>query len=134
MLLPPLNRLSVSSFKGQESWISALLYPLNQLFQSLTSGLQNGITFKDNIACIVKTLNFNNNVNAFPIKFQNTLSTAPMGVWVINIQDVSNSPKALTNPVCVTSWQFVPNTRTVNINAVSGLISGQQYNLTVVVI
>ena len=132
MQLPPLNQLLVQDFQGEQSWIGRLLFPLNQLFQSLTNGFNKGITFQDNISCTIYTVNFNNNSSSFPILFKSGISTVPQGLLVINVQDISNAPQALAGAV-FPSWTYLSRTSQVNVSSLTGLVSKQQYAVTFLV-
>ena len=134
MQLPPIKRLLTEDFKGEEKWIAKLLFPLNQLFQALSTGLQNGITFQENIASQIHTVTFNNNSAELPIIFRSTMDKAPIGIWVIDVKDVSASPQALSSGVFVTSREYDSANDQHKIISLSGLVSGQQYKVTFVLI
>jgi hypothetical protein len=138
MFLPPFKRLSVEDFKDQTKWIAKLLFPINQVFLSLANGLQHGITFKDNIACQIQIVSFNNNSTELspthPIKFLLTsLNTAPVGLWLVSAVDSSAVPQALTTAPFAT-WNYNSQSRQIYITAVSGLVAGQAYRLTFIII
>lgn len=131
MQLPPLNRLLVEDFKAEQSWIGRLLYPLNQLFQSLTTGLNKGITFNENIACQIYTVNFNNNTASLPLLFKSTLASPPIGVLVVNVRDISATPT--TFGAVFPTWGYLSGANQVNVSSLSGLVSRQQYSITFLV-
>lgn len=131
MKLPPLKRLTVEEFPSQQqSWIGKLLYPLNQVFLALSSGLKNGITFQDNIAAQVYTTTFNNNSAELPIIFKSTLQSKPTGLWVVNVVDVSSTPQALTGAVFA-QWDYDSANNQFRITSITGLVSAQTYQLTI---
>lgn len=134
MQLPPIKRLLTEDFKSEDKWIGKLLFPLNQLLQSLSTGLQNGLTFQENISSQVKTVTFNNNTGEFPIVFKNTLKNSPIGCWVIDVEDISSSPQSLSSAVTVTGRTFDSANNQHRILSLSGLVSGQQYKVSFVLI
>lgn len=135
MQLPPVRRLLVEDFKTEETWIGKLLYPLNQVFQALSTGLQNGITFQENIASQIQTVNFNYNTSELPIVFKlNKFSSTPIGIWIIKAKDTSTVPQALSGGVFPTDWEFDAVNNQIKINSISGLVSEQQYQLTMIII
>lgn len=132
MQLPPLIKLLVEDFKEEQKWIGRLLFPLNQLFQSLTDGLNKGITFSENIACQIHTANFNNSSASLPLLFKSTLSTVPIGILVVKVQDSSATPQALTEAV-FPIWTYISGTNQISVSSLTGLISKQQYSVTFLV-
>jgi len=137
MFLPPIKRLTEEDFKDQSSWIGKLIYPINQVFQSLANGLQKNITFSENIYCQMVTLQFNNNAGELssdrPQKILYSLSTSPKGLWITNCQDISQSPQPLTGAVFA-SWQYNSSTNQIYITSISGLVANQKYSISLIII
>ena len=52
--LPVIKQLQVESFPSQTSWIGNLIYPLNLLFSTVYTNLNNGITLNQNTLGTVK--------------------------------------------------------------------------------
>lgn len=137
MRLPPIKRLSVEDFKGQEKWIGKLLTPLNQIFQSLSGGLQHNLTFTENIASQLISVRFNNNSAelspSHPIRITNALLTKPSCVFVGQALDISNIPQPLSGSVFPT-WSYDSAHNQLVISALSGLVASQTYEITFLII
>lgn len=137
MKLPPIRRLAVEDFPDQKQWIGRLLTPLNSILQSLSVGIQHNITFQDNIASQLITLTFTNNSSelgtANPQKFLVTLQSKPTQIIVGQAQDVSNAPQSLAGAVFPT-WAYQSSSNQVVISAFSGLVSGQRYQINLLVL
>lgn len=133
MQLPPFKRIVVEDFQDQKSWIGRLLYPINSFFTTISQGMQNGLTFQDNLAAQIVTISFQNTTNAFPLFFKSTLSTKPIGLWIINVQDNTTSPLVLAGPVTPV-WQFVDASKQLELLNITGLITNNLYKISMIVI
>lgn len=131
MRLPPIKKLIIEDYPSQKSWIDRLIYPLNQFMTAISSGLQNGLTFEENITSQVYTVEFNNNTAEFPILFTFKFQSKPFGLFIVNIQDVTRIPLPFASAVFPT-WTFLDQTRQIRISAISGLVANQRYSLTVI--
>lgn len=129
--LPAIKRLTTEDFKDQTSWIGKLLAPLNDFMSSVAGALNRGLTFTDNFAAQVKELEFTVDANTYPLKFLCTLSTKPVGLWIVKAEHAANTPSTLTTAVWA-DWSYVNGQ--VLINSFSGLTPGQKYRICVILI
>lgn len=83
MLIPLITTLRTEDFKGQEEWITKLLFPLNQLFTSAVSAINGNLTFGDNVPCQTQTLSFvSTGTSDFPKTFKWNYQTRPVELRV----------------------------------------------------
>jgi hypothetical protein len=133
MNLPPIQRLQSSDFHGQEGWIGRLLYPINQIFSALYSGLQNNITFQDNIASQIYTTTFNNVSNelsvASPLKFKWKYKTIPIGLLIVSLQDLT-VPQTTFPLGYSPSWSYNSGSSQIEVQLISGLTANHHYSIT----
>lgn len=54
--LPTIRSFRIEEFTDQKSWIGRLLSPLNEFITSIVIALSNGLTFRDNLNCQLKTV------------------------------------------------------------------------------
>lgn len=132
MQLPPIKRLIVEDYPSQKSWIDRLLYPLNQFLTSISTGLQNGITFQENLLSQIQTVTLNNNTAELPILFKWNFQVKPQGLLLVNIQDVSTTPQPFSSAVFPT-WTYLDQSKQFRISSISGLVANQRYTLTFLV-
>lgn len=129
--LPPVKRLVREEFPDQKGWIGKLLDPINRTIEFLSGAFNKGIDFDNNIACIKKEIEFLNDVNAFPITFQNTLRTKPWGVFIGYAEDVTTG--AVISLGNSPSWELNAKAE-IQINGISGLTSDREYVVRLLVI
>jgi hypothetical protein len=63
--VPPLQRLKIEDFKGQEEWIGKLVGPLNTFMEQVTSALNKNLTINDNMQALIKTVTLD---GSYPVR------------------------------------------------------------------
>ncbi len=132
--LPKFRRIQREDIKDAPNWVNGMLYILNGFMEGIYLALSHNLTFSDNIASFTKTFQVKagaaalNNTTQFslPTSFQNK----PQGCVVINVANTASTLTPTTAAVFV-SWRF--NNSLIVIDAISGLTSGQTYNISVLV-
>lgn len=132
--LPTFKSLQASDFDEQyQDLINKLATIFNNEIQSIFSALNNGVSLKDNILCVVKDVPVVVDANG------NTTNTANFSIDVPNMRvrgcTVIRCVNTSNNSLFPTGAPFVsytPGTQQVTINNVTGLIPGQQWTLTVI--
>lgn len=104
MILPVIRRLLKEDLQragGEElpKWIDALLTPINEFIDRVTLALRNNLTFKDNMAGRLQTIEF---THGQEIVIQNSLRGAISGVVVLGCDPVANVPVRIDN------WSWRP--------------------------
>lgn len=125
--LPRLKRFVTEDFQSQKEWIGSLLDPLNQLIDTIYEALNKGLTFRENVRSVVKTLDFTQATSAYPIKFPWGLrGTGPTALMVARV--VYNSTAPTTTVGC--DWEF--DGENISIKSFFGLTTGEKYKITLI--
>ncbi len=122
------RKFTLEDFKDQ-SWIGALLSPLNNFIQEVYSGFQNNLTVTDNLYQEIKTIKFVNDSSNFPLKFETKFNRQPVAVQIIYAV-ATNGTTASAQPW--PTWSFADGSLT--ISALTGLTAGLTYNIKIFVI
>lgn len=139
MKLPIFRRINREDLKAAPDWIGNLLYPLNNVFESVYNTLNRNITFSDNFLSFQKVIEFTTasdyclNGTWEPIVFAipDYFRVKITGVLILSLRPTD--PTALT---CsdATSLTWAENNRTVVIDWVAGLCDSTKYSLSMLVI
>lgn len=138
MKLPIYKRISREDLQEAPDWIGKMLYPINQVFETVYNTLNKNLTFADNFLSFQKSVQFTTkstytagdwDVISFAIP--STFNVKVLGVLILNLKPVDTTLIAGSDP---TSLVWSEDNRTVQINWVAGLANSTAYNLTVVVI
>lgn len=133
MRLPSFRRLYSSDFDGQyKSLLDKLSGTINTGIEVLYNALNNNITFSDNIACTVATVNATVDTNGTPtgnVSFKLSNNLTVIGVFVINAIDLTSSGSF---PPGAVSCSFTPNSNNLVITNIRGLTANHQYKLTII--
>lgn len=125
MRLPALKKLLQEDFKEQGSWIGSLLNPINTFLTTVSNGLSNGLTVRENMLAQIKTVLVS---GANPsTSFAYPYATKPIGCLVLNITE-SNGTPAFTPPI---KWVYSAGQSLITVN---GLEITKTYNITFYVI
>lgn len=127
--LPPIRRLATEDFQSQKAWIGSLLYPLNLFIGAVSNALSKGLTFADNMAAQVNTLQV---TGTYPLYVSWQLKSKPIGAWVVSAMEATPPHVNFTAAVGI-DWQFSVAGQ-IQINAMPGLTAGKTYNVTIVTI
>lgn len=129
--VPSLKKLLAEDFKEQAGWIGKLIAPINDFFSRTVSALNNDLTFSENLRAQIQIIDFNNSATgAYPVKFKTKFSIKPIGLWIVNVQEIAANPGVITSAVWA-DWSFKDGQ--ISINNFSGLTVGKRYNVTLLV-
>jgi len=122
-MIPQLKRLLDSDLPGSPDWMKTALVTLNKFMQDTYSVLKKGITFQDNIRADIKELNLRAPVSEF--KVPSTIQV-PIGVLLLGV-----TGKLITSEPVL---QWSPTQGGVLIDSISGLTSGNEYKVRILII
>lgn len=129
MQLPTIKRITREDLLDAPEWVDRLLYPLNLFLNTLYSGLNHGLTFKENIQSQTQSFQLIAGAAATnnTVKFLVTLGKKPTFLLCPNAVDSTGS----NVPVTVT-WNY--DGSNINVTAITGLSSGATYNFTALIL
>lgn len=119
------------------SWINNLLSPLNSFMENIYSALIKNITFTDNIACMIKDIDFRTTGNYSSskefeiINITNTLKTSAQGLFIMQLYNSSDPYSKITNAV-TPFW--LDDNGIIKIQYITGLADSTQYKGKVLII
>lgn len=122
------KKLSVEDFPSQQ-WIGKLLAPVNDFFNQVYQGWNNGITVDENLHQEIREIKLVVDSNAFPLKFKSKFSVYPKGMTVIYCVDTAGAGPSEAPWI---SWSF--NNGQIEVFSITGLTTGKTYNLKIHVI
>lgn len=133
--LPSFKLLNQQDYPSQyQSLISQLAQNLNNQIQLLYNSLNNGLTFTNNMESTIKTFSVKVDSSGNPtsnITISKDVTDTILGLIVVK---AVNTTSSTTYP---TSGVFISYTETSNsiiVNNITGLQTGQQYNVTILTI
>ena len=117
-------------------WINNLLSPLNSFMENIYSALIRNITFTDNIACMIKDIEFRTlstyNSHGFDaINITNTLKTSAQGLFIMQLYNSSDPYSIITN---ATTPFWLDDNGIIKIQYITGLANSTQYKGKVLII
>jgi hypothetical protein len=125
--LPRIRRFLLEDFQSQKEWIGPLFESLNQIIDTLYSALNKGLTFRENVRSAVRTLEFTQRSNTYPLKFPWGLrGSGPTALIVVRVVYGSTAPT--TTVGC--DWEF--DGTNIVIKSFFGLTPDEKYKITVV--
>lgn len=123
---------------GQDlpEWIENLLTPLSNFMESVYNAFNKNITFKENIACNLFTIEFTTSstytTGTFEkLYFNTTLKGSLNGCIVINCQNLTDQYALNTLGISPSFSDLSPR---ISINYISGLANSTKYKVTLLVI
>jgi hypothetical protein len=137
--LPIFRRINREDLKEAPDWIGNLLYPLNNVFETVYNTLNRNITFQDNFLSFQRTIDFTTSqyyclngtweplVFAIPDSFRVKIS----GVIILSLRPTDINALACSD---ATSLTWLEDNRTVSIDWIAGLEESTKYSLTVLVV
>lgn len=138
MKIPSYKRINIEDFSDEEQQlVQKLASTLNISIDTLYSGLNNRLNFKDNFDSTQKTFNIQVDTNGNPISptgfklntINNTIPRA-VGSLVINALNTTNSDVYPTGGIFIS---FTQNQDVITINNITGLPSGYVFQITVII-
>lgn len=131
--LPTIKRLSREDIREAPSWVERLIYPLNLFFDSVYTALNKNLTFKENFIAQIQT--FEILAGASPAdnvaQFALTMPVIPRNLLLGNVTLRAGNYTPVAAAVHI-DWNI--ETSVVYINAVTGLIAGQTYDFSVILV
>lgn len=119
-------------------WINNLLSPLNSFMENIYSALIKNITFTDNIACMIKDIDFRTTGNYTSstkefdtINITNTLKTTAQGLFIMNLYNSTDPYSKITNAV-TPFW--IDDNGIIKIQYITGLADSTNYKGKVLII
>jgi hypothetical protein len=132
--LPPYRRIGLEDIKGAPSWVEGLISILNNFMETVYGALNRNLTFSENFRAEYKTFTLTAgataNLNKF--RFTTSLKLKPVGVLPLYVTELGGDYVVLTNPYSIPSWRW--ESGQIVIESITGLTSGEQYSVTVLVI
>lgn len=135
MALPKLRKILKEDVKEAPKWIDKILEPVNSFMESVYGILNKNVTFTDNIACHLHTLEVStfpeyetDKPNTFnPYRYNTTLRTRPRGLVLLAINEQSSNYSPIVSAIHI-NWYSDGNT--IHIPFISGLKPSTDYTLT----
>lgn len=132
----PTNRISIEDFrdcpKDFRPTLEKLVFILNGFLTAVYDALSGNLTIPDNVAGMYKTFEITGGAaaanNAFT--FAHTLKTKPQGCYVVRAEKISGTTVPITAAVWA-SWHVGVGTKQIEIDAITGLTTGDKYSITV---
>jgi hypothetical protein len=133
MKLPVIQRFQKQNYPGSPDWFTRFLGDINSFTETIWNALNRNLTISDNIDAQVYTFTLTAGAGASnnTTTFQTTLKHTPQAVFVGNVLNTTAYAAAPTAAVWA-SWSFT--NPQIAINAITGLTSGQSYQITLVVL
>lgn len=139
--LPNQKRILREDIQEAPNWIVRLLTPLNSFMETVYYALNKDITFTENIACQIKTVDFSTPSNYtsaspktdgfVPLQFTHTLRNKPQGVMIMQLVEEENTGTVITSAVSL-DWYEINGT--VYISYITGLKDSTEYSIKLLVI
>lgn len=114
--LPKQQKILVSDFPDQKSWIPKLLGPINGLIEDVTDALNKNLTFNENMAAEVLTVSID---GTYPLDIRWPNRSYPTAAWIGQCREVSGSHTTITTALYL-DWEMSSN-RLFRINNIAGL-------------
>lgn len=132
--LPPYRRIGLEDIKGAPSWVEGFIAILNNFMETVYGALNRNLTFAENFRAEYKTFNLTAGATADLNKFRFTtsLKLKPTGVLPLSVTELGGNYVVLANPFSIPSWRW--ESGQIVIESITGLTSGEQYAVSVLVI
>lgn len=138
MKLPIYKRISREDLQEAPDWIGKMLYPINQVFETVYNTLNKNLTFADNFLSFQKSVQFTTKSTytagdwdvisvAIPQNFRNKVS----GVIILKFSPTNTSLITNSDPF---SLIWAENDRTVQLLWVAGLQNSTSYDISILVV
>jgi hypothetical protein len=132
--LPDLKRILREDVSEAPDWITQLIYPVNSFNQSVYQSLNKQLTFRENIASSIRTVEFTT-PSTYPtdfttIRISSGIPTTAEGVVMLQLRIKSDNYMNITTSPFI-NW--VDINREINITHISGLAASTTYQLRVLI-
>jgi hypothetical protein len=126
--LPEIRRILREDIKEAPSWIEKLLTPLNSFMSVVYENLNKNITFRENIACQIKEMEFEtlatySSLDWTLVQFKG-LSYKATGVLLMQLYEKADTYIPIKKAVSI-DWLDLNGS--ININYISGLENSKKY-------
>lgn len=131
MLLGSNSNLRAEDYPSEHSWISGLLFPLNQFLSSVTSAFNGNITFGDNIPCQTIALKFMYGGSSdFPKSVKFTVpNVSPVELRVCSATENSSAIAVIVAWSYASGQISLSSIYKITSAGVAALTVGYQYNI-----
>ena len=121
--IPPITRIAKEDF-SEYDWAEKLLWPINLVFQTVLQALNKDLTLNENLSAQTKDLIITD--TQLPLAFiADDVPRRVTDVWITKISRVDGTSLAATVGL---QWEL-DNNNAVQIQAMPGLVSGEQYRV-----
>lgn len=133
MKLPTIQRFQKQNYPGSPDWFTRFISDLNSFTEIVWNILNQNITPSDNIDSQVYSFSILAGAAASDntLNFQSTMNHNPAAMLVGSVVDQAAYSVPLTAAVGV---QWTQSGTTINITGISGLVAGETYTITVVLL
>ncbi len=133
MKLPTIQRFQKQNYPGSPDWFTRFISDLNSFTEIVWNILNQNITPSDNIDSQVYSFSVLAGAAASDntLNFQSTMNHNPAAMLVGSVVDQAAYSVPLTAAVGV---QWTQSGTTINITGISGLVAGETYTITVVLL
>lgn len=127
MALPAIKRVSREELKGSPDWIEPLLYAINLFMGAVYALLNRGLTFQENIRCVIAERRFTTpadyDTGTFEeFRFSTGLKNKTIGVQVLQIVALDDTP-IVNAPGII--WEEINGE--IRVNRITGLENSTRY-------
>lgn len=126
--LPKQKKIIPEDFP-KEKFMPQLLQPINEFFETVTSALNKNLTFKENIASEILTVNID---GVFPIKLKWENKNRAVSAWLGSCRETSGTHVALITPLYL-DWEM-NSAGQFQINNIVGLTASSSNKFTATII
>lgn len=129
--LPKQRKILVEDFPKQKDWLPKLLSPLNEFFEDVIRALNKGITFQENMAGSILTVNID---GVFPLDLKWSQTSRPVAAWIGQCKEIGKDHVVFTDPLFL-DWEM-KDSQTFRILGIPGLSasSTNRYKLTIMTV
>lgn len=128
MKLPPFKNLRKEDYKDAPTWMASVFYIINNFFTSVSQGLRNGLTIRDNLDQQIFEYTFTY-TTTFTVDITTTINHRPDGVLCLYCYNETDRVPALAPSL---AWSLINNG--IRIEQLSGLTTGKQYTFRLLIV
>ena len=128
MKLPPFKNLRKEDYKDAPTWMASVFYIINNFFTSVSQGLHNGLTIRDNLDQQIFEYDFTY-VSNFTVDITTTINHRPDGVLCLFCYN-QTTRTAVLQPQLACS--LINNG--IRIEQLSGLTINNQYTIRLLIV
>lgn len=127
------KRLTTSDFEeDQQALIEQLAFPINDGFNELYFSMNGRVDLRNNLFCTVKDVEITVKDNGTPVNSTSFSLDKDGKILGCQVLYAANQDNTATYPTAQPFISFTQNGKTVTVNHISGLQSGQRYVVRIV--